>query len=273
MDDFQIEPQDIEPDVSESATDEVIADTPAVDENTPSEEVSQEQKVSFDEAQQAKVNSLISDKVAKTHEERRLREDAEQRLADFQAQMPKPQEPTVPDLPDPDEFYGDPTGYNAKLHARDTAIQERAEFDARNRLIQDQQQYQTRQREHEVALKQQAAIEGYSKAAESFGITGDQMQKDAATVMQIGIPSELSDHLVNDAQGPLVTNFLANNLLEAEKLRTMTPLEAAVYVATEIKPKLTGARKLTKAPAPANIVGGGGAPSKDNPLLDGVTFE
>lgn len=275
MDEIQTEePLNIEPDVSESATDEVEVEVTEADDNVEVEEVPQEQKVAFDEAQQAKVNSLISEKVAKTHEERRLREEAEHRLAQLQAQMPKPQEPTVPDLPDPDEFYGDPTGYNTKLQERDKAIQQRAEYDARNRMIQDQQQYQARQSEHEAALKQQVVIEGYTKTAESFGITGEQMQKDAATVMQLGISNEISDYIVGDAaHGPLVSRFLANNILEAEKISAMSPLQGAVYIATEIKPKLTSARKATKAPAPANVVGGGGAPSRLDPNLEGVTFE
>ena len=268
MDDIQTVSQDIEVveneniDNSASTTEDVNNEVTNEDDNSEVVEGSQEDQVTFDERQQAKINSLIGEKVAKTHEERRRAEQLETELTALKARIPEPTVPEVPSLPNPNDYYGDPDGYNATLAQRDKAIQERAEFDTRNRLINDQRQAATRQ-----------AIATYAEAAKSFGIGAEQMQKDAHQVMQIGIDPMLSDHIVSDPQGALITNYLAKNVLELDRMRSMSPMAASVYIANEVKPKLASAKKISSAPSPANVVGGGGAPMKVPSSIKGAKFE
>ena len=47
---------------------------------------------------------------------------------------------------------------------------------------------------------------------------------------------------------------------------------AAMYIVENVKPKLSSARKETKAPPPADVVGSTGVAEQKHPALDGVTF-
>lgn len=278
MDDFQTTSQDdsVEEDtnieVSASTTEDENIEAEAADENVePEAENSQEDQVTFTENQQAKFDKVIGEKVAKTHEERRRADQLEAEVKELRSKVPEPTVPEVPALPNPNDFYGDPDGYNQQLAQRDLAMQQRATFDANNRMIQDQQAQQVQRADYEKAQKQQATIQSYAETARSFGINAEQMQQDAQIVMQAGIAPEISDHIVSDPQGALITSYLKQNVLVLDKVAGMSPMAAAVYIANEVKPKLS--RKSSSAPAPAKIVGGGGTPSKVPASIKGAKFE
>lgn len=275
MDDIQNAPTENTDGIqsSDQATEEQNLDQGNGIDNASAEEGSQEERIVFDDRQQAKVNELIGGKVAQTHKERQRAEEAERKLVELQAQMPKVEAPGIPDTPNPDDFYSDPDGLKAAQDKRDEAIKQRAEFDLQQSWETSQLQNQTNQRAQETVQKQQEAIVGYAKTAETFGIKSEQMQKDAAMVSQSGLAQGIQDHLVSDAQGPLIINFLATNMLELDKIRSMDPIRAGIYIANEIKPKLAGIRKTTQAPNPADIVGGQGAPEKVPSSIRGAKFE
>jgi len=276
MDDFQNTSQDdvvddnIDPSVSTPETENT--ETPDT-ENVDGQENSQEQQVTFDEKQQAKVEELIGAKVAKTHEERRRADALAAENEALKAKVPAPVIPVVPELPNVNDFYGNPDGYNKALMDRDQAVQKRAEYDAQQRYIEDQNRQSTQRADFEQAQRQQASIDTYTETAKSFGIDAEQMQKDAQKVMQVGIAKELSDHIVSDPQGALIANYLAKNVLELDKVAQMSPMGAAVYIANEVKPKLASVKKSSNAPAPTKVVGGGGAPDKDPASKKGAKFE
>ena len=50
---------------------------------------------------------------------------------------------------------------------------------------------------------------------------------------------ELVQHVLHDAQGPALTVYLANHIEELDKIGGMSPIGAAIYIETQIKPKLT----------------------------------
>ena len=269
MDDVQNEPN-IEEDVSVEATDESgeeveVEEAPAA--------APEEEKVTFDERQQEILDKAISSKVAQTYKERQRAEEAERKYQELLDKQPKPEEPKIPEMPNPDEYYGDPEGYRAQVEQREQAIRQRTEFEVQNRLARDQQEHQARQRAYEQQQKQQEVLGTYSNKAKEFGIDADQMNQDANIVVQAGISPELSEYLLNEEQGPLLTNYLAKNLMELDNVRQMSPVQAAVYIATEVRPKLKGVNKSTKAPPPANIVDGGAVPSKTPDSIKGATFE
>lgn len=258
--------------ISEQAAEEENQDQSQDADNAGNEEGSQEPKVTFDDKQQAKVNDLIGKKVAKTHEETRRADEAERQLAELQASQPKTEAPEIPPMPDPDDFYGDPNGLKAAQDARDTVISERAKFDAG---VEQQNQFQADQtvrQQQERAQKQRETFASYAETADTFGIKNDQMLKDAFILGQ-SLSNEVQGFIAEDAQGPLIANHLATDILELDKLRSMTPMQASIHIETEIRPKLASTRKATNTPAPAEIVDGASVPEKSSPFLQGVKFE
>lgn len=272
MDDIQQEPQEVDIDlVSETASEE-----PEAIENdeadSPENEDAPEQESKgplFDDAQQAKVDEIVGTKVAKLHEERRLREAAEARAAELEAKLPKEVAPDIPDMPDPyDEDY------EKKVAERDAALVERARFDAQIKAREDEQAREAQRLIQEEAQRQQEVVDGYEANAKSFGIETEQMRKDAQMVSSYIPSAELESFVLNDTQGPLVVNYLASNPLELEKIRSMpTVIEAALYIANEIKPKIASSRKSTNAPKPVEIVDGNGAPEKVHPALKDAVWK
>lgn len=274
MDEIQNEPTENTAGIqlSEPATEEQKLDQGTGTDNASPDEDSQEERIVFDPRQQAKVNELIGGKVAQTHKERQRADEAERKLADLKAQMPREEAPAIPDLPNPEDFYSEPEKLKAAQDQRDEAIKNRATFDAQKSWetaqLQNQAQQQAKvrdQKQHEVNVK-------YGQTAESFGIKSEQMAQDAAILGNSGLDFGVQDHLAQDPQGPLIVNYLAKNMLELDKLRSMSPMKAAVYIANEIKPKLAGIKKTTSTPHPLDLDDGNGVPEKTDPWLDGVTY-
>ena len=119
------------------------------------------------------------------------------------------------------------------------------------------------------------AIDGYSVNASSFGISQDQLIQDGAAFHQAGVAVETQNFILTDPQGPLIANHLAKqeNMVVLDKIRQMTPTQAAAFIATEIRPKLAGTGNETKAPKPVEIINGGGAPKQETAFVQGATFE
>lgn len=269
MADNQQEPN--EENISEQAAEENQDQDQGAD-NAGNEEGSQEKTVTFDEGQQAKVNEIVGKKVAKTHEETRRADEAERQLAELKAAQPQTEAPEIPSMPDPDDFYGDPNGLKAAQDTRDKAISERAEFDATIKQNESFQADQIVRQQQEQFQKQRETHTKYADTAETFGIKNDQMLKDAFTLGQ-SLSNEVQGFIVEDAQGPLISNYLATNILELDKLKSMTPMQASIHIEKEIRPKLASTRKATNTPAPAEIVDGASVPEKSSPFLQGVKYE
>ena len=271
MDDLQ-EPQDFdEVDVSVSAPEEDVSDQLEAD--TPNEsKSSEEDKVSFDERQQAKVNELIGQKVGAQRAAERRAIELEKELEETRSKLPEQTVPEIPPLPDPDSAYEDPNKYRSQIEAREKALIERAKFDAAQQAREALTQQQAYRKQVEQQQKQQETVNSYTATAATFGIDSASMQADAATVSQV-LPGEVSEGFLNDPHGPLITKFLAGNAMELDKISRMSLYEAASYIATEVKPKLTGTKQKSAAPRPVSIVNGAGAPEKEHPALVGAVFK
>lgn len=274
MDDIQNAPTENTDGIqlSDQATEEQNLDQGTGTDSASPEEGSQEDRIVFDDRQQAKVNELIGGKVAQTHKERQRADDAERQLADLKAQMPQAEAPVIPDVPDPEDFYGEPEKLKAAMDTRDEAIKQRATFDAQKSWENTQLQNQAQQQAQAQAQKQHEVNVKYGQTAESFGIKSEQMAQEAAVLGNSGLGLDVQNHLAQDPQGPLIVNFLAKNMLELDKLRSMSPMQAAAHIATEIKPKLAGIKKTTSTPHPLDMDDGKGVPEKTDPRLKGVTF-
>ena len=200
-------------------------------------------------------------------EQRRRAEAAEQLNAELQAKLPQEQRPSVPDMPDPYD-----ADFGPKMAARDTALRDTAAYDARQTLAAEQQQTE----EQQAQATQQAAlitrVTTYTERAQKHGINAEQLQVAGQTVAQYGISDELTNFILDDEQGPQITAYLSKNPGELDELSRLTPVQAAVRIATVVKPKASQHSGLSGAPEPVTGLSGGGAPPAQRGPA-GATYE
>lgn len=280
MDDVQIEPSEVSDDLASASAPEheeaEQLESTEAEEGQEQEGSSDDQETEerlFNDEQQAKIDDIVSGKVAKTHEVKRELEATQRELEAIKAKLPQEQAPEVPDLPNPDDFYGDPDGYNKAMANRDAAIVNRAGYDARQASVVEAEQRQEQQQEQARIEKQTEVATGYVERAKTFGIAEDKLQQQADMVGQLIPSSDIQDFVATDEHGPLIVDYLTRNLDEAEKIGQMDTASAAIYIHSNIKPNLASTRRKPNAPAPADIVDGGGSPKSKDPNLDGVIFE
>lgn len=267
MDDIQQEPQSLE----DQGTSDQAADDGVQEEDNP--ETPKEEPVVFDDRQQAVFDGAILKKVEQRNEETQKVNQLRKENEELKSQIPEPITPDIPPLPNLEDFYDDQTGYNEKMKERDAAIAEHAEFNAQQTLIEKQQAQYSQQKAFDLQKKQVEQNKAYVDIGLSFGIDLESMDKDGVTVVNSGISPHIQDFILEDKQGPLITSYLVKNAMELETLRLMSPLQAAAYIATDIRPKLAGMRKETKAPPPVDLIDGKGAPKQEHPTLKGAVYK
>ena len=228
-------------------------------------------KVEFNDDQQRVMNDAIGKKVAKQREAERQAEELQRQLqeqSDELAKLKQPQRPDVPAAPDP---YSD--NYDQEMAERDAAMGQQLQYDAQAKFAQDQQNA-TQQAAYDAAIEaQNKTSDAYKDRAEKLGVAGDTLVKAGATVGNYGLDPSITMHILADDQGPSLTVFLADNPTELEAVRQMSPMQAAVYLETQVKPKAVAARPGVNAtPAPVASVSGGGFPEKEDGLAN-VTYE
>ena len=212
-------------------------------------------------------NKRINDKHRQMMEQTRRADDLEQQLAETRAKLPQEQRPSVPDMPDPYD-----ADFGPKMAARDTALRETAAYDARQTLAAEQQQTkaQEAQREQQAALV--TRVTTYTERAQKHGINAETLQVAGQTVAQYGISDELTNFILDDEQGPQITAYLSKNPGELDELSRLTPVQAAVRIATVVKPKASQHSGLSGAPEPVTGLSGGGAPPAQRGPA-GATYE
>jgi len=194
-------------------------------------------------------------------------EDLRQELELARSLLPKDERPEVPELPDP---YGE--DFEGKMLLYTEGVQKVAEYDARvasaNQAHQDA--VAAEQRRQGEAL--QLTLTTYTERGEKLGIKPDDLAVAGNAVAQMGISDALTQYILNDDQGPLITAYLARNPIELDALNKLNPMQGAVRIATVIRGKLKTPKGGSGAPEPPETLDGGGVqPSKRGPK--GATFE
>lgn len=255
--------------VEQLETTEAAAETAEPSESAPDsgKDATAEKKVQFTPEQQAVFDKVIGEKTFKAREAERKAEAAEARLRELQAQLPKENRPSIPALPDPYD-----ADYSQKIAARDEAIKAAAAFDAKQELVKNQQQHVQRQRVEAQQAELVKSATAYKERSDKLGIAPSDLQNAANALSNFGITEDLTRFLLKDEQGPLMTMFLARNPVALERMSGLSPLEMGHYIASEIKPKLAAVKPRTQAPAPADVLDGGGSPKKERGPK-GATFE
>lgn len=198
-------------------------------------------------------------------EERREKEALAQQLAELKAKLPQEQRPYVPEAPDP---Y-DPD-YEQKIVQYKEALRQEAIYEAK----QEQARQLETVRQQQIAQEQQKrvndAVALYDARAKTLGVSQQELQMAGQLVHAYGVNQDLVMAILEDDKGPMITTYLAKNPEELELIRSMSPVKAAMHLATNVKPKLSGTKK--SAPTPVETLGGGGSPPRERGPA-GMTYE
>jgi hypothetical protein len=218
-------------------------------------------------SQNDNVQKVINRKHAEKMEAERRADAAEARLKEFESKQ-KQQEPEIPtlsDFPDSDEV----AEYNQKLRTR---------ISWENQQSYDQQEGQRRQQEAYSTKQADFAKKGetYTERAKSLGVSSKELQAAGQTVASYNLSEDIVMGILDDDQGALITTYLANNPLDIENLKALSPYKAALYMETTIRPKLAARKpKTTNAPKPAMRVEGKATDPERGKYKysEGATFE
>jgi len=230
-------------------------------------------KVKLTPNEQIVVDKIRNKEVFKRHETERELEEANRKLAQIEADKPKAIAPEVPAIPDPDDFPDDEEGLKVANAARDKAIVERANFDRDALQNEENATAAIEKHQREIVENAQVQAKSYNDNAKDFGLDPDTTVKNAAIIGKSGMSGQVQSHIVADDKGPLIIDYLVRNPLELEKINNMEPMKVDNYLTNELKPKLAGAVKSTNAPAPAEVINGGGTPEQEDPVLLGAEWK
>jgi len=225
----------------------------------------QNQETEVDKAQQA-----INKQHRKFRDEERKRLDVEgqltaanAKLQEIEANKPKPEIPPMPDSFDED--------FDTKMATRDQAIISKAQFDAQQGVFAQQQESAKQAQVDAQAKSINDAVAVYQSKTTELGLKQEEI--DAAGNIVAGyVSQDVAMFLLSDPDGPLMTKHLADNPLELDALRNMTPMQAAITLNSTVR---EASQKLkpqqTNTPAPAETLQGGVIPeSKSSWLQDGT---
>lgn len=232
----------------------------------PDSEPEHEENPEDNEINQEKVNEVINKKHRLWKEAEEKNAELQRQLAEIQAQNHKYSAPEIPAPPDP--FDDD---YEVKLKQREDAIIARARYDAEQQQIDFRNQQLKQQM---VAQQQQKLIDtakSYSDRAKKYGIKPQDLQTAGNTVAQYVSP-ELSQLILEDERGPLITQYLGRNPLELAQIAELPPVQAALHIERNIKAKLQAGNRKTNAPRPGQKPRGSAAPKGGRGIPEGGRF-
>ncbi len=247
-----------------AAEDEALtapAEAPPATEPEPQNPETEEDK------QKKALAKLAFEKRVADREAKQLREELEK----LRANLPQQSRPVVPELPDPLTMTDDQ--HRKFMEQRDAALAQRAAWDAQQQMLNEQKQRaeQERQRQQQEAVLK--AAETYTARAVQLGVKPDELHQAGNMVAQYGIDANLAEMILQDEQGPLITKYLSQNIMELAELNNLPVTQAAVRIATIIKQKAAALKpKVSTAPAPPQPVRSGGIGHKDYGI-EGATYE
>lgn len=225
------------------------------------------------EVNQEAVNKKINTLTFQKHEEQRKREAAEKRAQELETKLAElnKQDSDIVIPPMPDTF--DPE-YDKKMVEREAAIKKQAQVDYEKQVIEKQKKDA---QDAEIKRQQeaiQASVDKMYTGAKTLGFKEDEFQKADLRVSQFVRNPLLAQHLLNHEEGPSIVMYLSSSAEQLEKIAAMDPINAAVYIATEIVPKAQGLKpKPSDAPAPLDVEAGRAPKPDGSPYMVGVTLE
>lgn len=227
----------------------------------------------FTPEQQKYINEhIMARSRARLGDAERRAQELEERLQSLQSEQPTQTPTDGPVIPPmPEDIWAD--DYEQKVAARDEAIKERAAWELQQRF-QEQQTVQQQEAEAQAQLAElQTSVANYSQKAKDLGISSDELEIAGNTVSSQGMHNDVTRFILSMEKGPAVTVHLARNPAEMQRVSKMSPIDAAVYIAREIEPKVSRIVNRRKAPAQetGTLKGGGVAEKERGPR--GAVYE
>ena len=132
-------------------------------------------------------------------------------------------------------------------------------------------QAQEDQRKQNEALNQ--SVSDYTDRAKKLGVSTVDLTAAGQVVAQYGINDQVTQHILADDHGPLITAYLSKNPQAMETLSNLSPISAGVYIESQVKPNAIKLKpQTTNAPAPIDTLNGAGVPPQVHPALEGVIY-
>ena len=150
------------------------------------------------------------------------------------------------------------------MRARDEAIAKHAEYRREQQLRQQQEQERQVQAQQEAQQALVNKAQEYAKRATALGVDEKELAQ-AGQRLAGHVSDDVAGFILDSDKGPLMTKYLAANPLEIDTLSKLNPMQAAVYLETQVKPKAEkfGIKKPSQAPEPVETLSGNGAPSRE----------
>lgn len=250
----------------EEALESATLDGEQLDDTPSSTEPEQEEQP---ESKGPDLNKIIAEKAFEARENKRRAEELEARLAELEKKN-APSEPEMPEKPNYLDFDSDKDFQQALDEYADKVAAVREYRKEQELTLQQQRQ----QEQAQLAQQQEQltkSVEAYTKRALAFGISEQELEAQGEIVVNMGIRPDIAQAIINDADGPLITKYLAANPHGVDALNKTTWLDGAT-VFGQVKQAAAGLRpKTSKAPEPAEVLSGGSIPPNDNPW--GASFE
>lgn len=200
---------------------------------------------------------------------KKVEAEAERYRKELEELRAKSVDVTVPPIPD---RYDD--DYEQKIKERDEALLRKAQHDSQlaNKEAESERVAQERRSQEEQALQQKIA--SFDSNMVSLGLNPLEVKQAADTLVDYEISDTLQDILLEDAEGPLLVKYLADNPVELDTLSGLSTLQLVEHLRGDIRQRANLLRpKTSAAPDPPVTLSGGGVRELEDPLLKGATFE
>lgn len=217
------------------------------------EEVNKQHKKFRDEERLRVVDTARADK-------------AENELKELRA---KNAEVIIPDVPDQ---YSD--DFAKKIVERDNAITRKAELGAEERSKDEQNNREADERKTRQVAEIQKKVQAFDSNMVNLGLNPAATKEAADTVLGYGISDNFQDILLEDPDGPLFVQYLANNPTEIEELNGMSMLQLVNHLNGDIRQKASLLKpKTSNAPDPPVTLKGGGVGEIQEAWEKGARYE
>lgn len=175
----------------------------------------------------------------------------------------------IPDAPDP---YSDT--YAADIVARDEAVKRSAEIGAKQAIAEEHQKTQHEAKQSELLAAEQEKVAAFDKNLVSSGFNPIDVKKAADSVIELGMPDNLQDFILEDPDGPALVMYLNQNPVEMSSMDGMSAYTLHNHINSEIRAKASLLKPQTSnAPHPPKTLTGGGVSELKDPLLEGAVFD
>ena len=219
-----------------------------------------EEKEEVTEPEEPKVdyNKVIAQKAFESREHKREAESLRQELAAIKEKEAILLEPMI--LPVPDQYDDN---YAEQMEARDKSIQEKAQYDASQRVRAEQAEYQRQQQNQEQINQVNERGNKYKENSIKLGVDQAQLGEAANIVANYGIRQDVAMELLSEEQGPLITMYLAQNPQALDAINTANAISLG-NVWSDIKTKASSLQtKTTSTPDPVETQKGSGVGPKN----------